>query len=63
MAMWWVLPRPIEVCPFGSYTTTSASAPGASTPLRPYMPNMRAGVVEQISTQRSSVISPVTTPW
>jgi hypothetical protein len=33
------------------------------TPFLPYSPNMRAGVVEVSSTQRSSVILPVTTPW
>ncbi len=41
----------------------SASAPGWMTPLVPYMPNIRAGVVEVISTQRSRVIWPFTTPW
>ncbi len=33
------------------------------TPLRGYRPNILAGVVEQVSTQRGSVISPLTTPW
>ena len=43
--------------------TPAASAPGWITPLRPYRPNMRAGVVEVSSTHRSRVILPVTTPW
>ena len=34
MFMWWVLFTPIEVWPLGSYTTMSASEPGAMTPLR-----------------------------
>ena len=46
MFMWCVLSTPIEVCPFGSYTTMSASAPGWMTPFVPYSPNMRAGVVD-----------------
>ena len=41
----------------------SASVPGAITPFFGYRPNIRAGVVQHVSTQRSSVISPATTPW
>jgi hypothetical protein len=41
----------------------SASEPGAMTPLRGYMPNNRAGVVEHVSTQRASDSLPSTTPW
>ena len=63
MFMWCLSLMPILVCRFGSQTTMSASAPGAMTPFFGYMPNMRAGVVQQVSTQRSSVISPFTTPW
>ena len=63
MFMWCFLPNPIDVCPLGSHTSTSASAPGAMIPFVGYIPNIRAGVVQQVSTHRSSVISPLTTPW
>ena len=33
------------------------------TPFFPYIPNIRAGVVEVTSTQRSSEMLPFTTPW
>src|SRR4051794_19580708 len=46
----------------GSYTTMSASLPGATMPLRGNRPNMRAGVVQHVSTQRVRLMSPVTTP-
>ena len=62
MFMWCLSLIPIFVFWLGSQTTTSASAPGAMTPFLGYMPNMRAGVVQQVSTQRSSVSSPATTP-
>ena len=62
MVMWWVAAEMVvRAC--GSYSTMSASAPGAMTPLRGYRPNIRAGVVEQVSTQRSRLSSPATTPW
>ena len=41
----------------------SASDPAAITPLRGYSPNIRAGVVQHVSTQRESVSCPATTPW
>ena len=40
--------------------TMSASAPGAIVPFRGYRPNIRAGVVEHVSTHRCRVISPAT---
>ena len=39
------------------------SLPAAISPLRGYMPKMRAGVVEVISTKRLSEIFPAFTPW
>ena len=63
MFMWCLSSMPIRVWESGSHTTTSASAPGATMPLRGYMPNMRAGVVQQVSTHRSRVSWPLTTPW
>ncbi|CAB4886292.1 unannotated protein [freshwater metagenome] len=48
---------------FGSHTTMSASDPGAMMPFFGYMPNIFAGLVEQVSTQRSSERWPCTTPW
>ncbi len=63
MFMWCLSLMPIRVCRFGSHTTISASAPGAMMPFFGYIPNMRAGVVQQVSTQRSRLSSPATTPW
>ena len=64
MFMWCLLRRSRSMCrPAGSQTRMSASAPGAMTPFCGYRPNIRAGVVQHVSTQRSSVISPLTTPW
>ena len=54
MFMWCLSLMPILVFEFGSQTTTSASAPGAMMPFFGYMPNIRAGVVQHVSTQRSS---------
>jgi hypothetical protein len=59
--MWWVFALMICVAS-GSKTTTSASLPGASVPLRGNRPNSLAGEVEVSSTQRCSVIRPVRTP-
>ena len=53
---------PIFVRRLGSQTRMSAAAPGSMTPLCA-RPNMRAGVVQHVSTQRSRLISPATTPW
>ena len=33
------------------------------TPFFGYRPNIRAGVVAQVSTQRVKLSSPLTTPW
>ncbi len=62
MFMWCLSLMPILVFFVGSHTKMSASEPGAMMPFCGYMPNMRAGVVAQVSTQRSSEISPCTTP-
>ena len=62
MFMWCLSLTPIFVLPFGSHTKMSASEPGAMMPFCGYIPNMRAGEVLHVSTQRSSVISPCTTP-
>ncbi len=50
---WWL----------GSNTTMSASEPGEIVPLRGYSPNIFAGAVETISTNRLSPIRPACTPW
>ena len=63
MFMWCLSLMPILVLVLGSQTTTSASEPGAMTPFFGYMPNIRAGVVQQVSTHRWRLISPLTTPW
>ena len=63
MFMWCLSLMPILVFRDGSQTTMSASAPGTMAPLVGYRPNIRAGVVQHVSTQRSSVICPSTTPW
>ena len=47
---------------FGSKTRMSASEPTAIAPFWGYIPKSRAGVVDMISTHRSRVIRPSTTP-
>ena len=63
MFMWCLSSMPIVVCRVRVPHHDVGVGAGAITPLRGYMPNIRAGVVQHVSTQRSSVISPVTTPW
>ena len=59
----WCVSTEMRVLACGSYTTTSASAPGRISPFFGCSPNIRAGVVQQISTQRESEMRPSTTPW